>query len=81
MKRKSWTLKASSRMAHSRSRPVHHLRSKRRGVVAAAASYSRAAWRRMSASVATSMTSDPFNLHYTPRLGAALSLNSLETLG
>src|SRR2546425_383294 len=81
MKRKSWTLKASSRMAHSRSRPVHHLRSRRRGVVAAAASYSRAARRRMSASVAKPMASDPFNLHYTPRLGAALFLNSLEMLG
>jgi len=81
MKRKSWTLKVSSRMAQSRSRPVHHLRSKRRGVVAAAASYSRVAWRRMSASVATRMASDPLNLHYTPRFGAVPSLNSLDRLG
>ena len=50
-------------------------------MVAVAASYSRAARRRMSASVATPMASDPFNLHYTPRLGAAPSLKSLEMLG
>src|SRR6266540_6648485 len=81
MKRKSWTLKAWSRMAHSRSRPVHHLRSKRRGVVAFAASYSRAAWRRMSASVATPMTSDPFNRHIIHRAWAPPVLELLGDAG
>src|SRR2546430_636278 len=71
MKRKSWTLKASSRIAHSSSRPVHQARSNRRGGAAAAVALSPSAYRRIFASGA----SRALDLLYTGSLQGQATLN------